>query len=334
MKIKKKYYGTTSEGGEVTLYILTNSRGISLEIITYGGIITKLFFTDNKGVLGNIVLGYDNLKYYEDNQPFFGAIIGRYANRIKDGSFKIDKVKFNIDKNNGNNHLHGGFSGFHKKVWTARSIKRKDSLSLILNLLSKDLEGGFPGNLETTVHYTLNNDNELEIKYFAKTDKKTIVNFTNHSYFNLGSSLNKDIFNHKLLLKANKYLEVNSDLIPTGKLLSVERTKFDFLNSNKLSSELDHCWVLDNYLKEKIELAAVLVNEKTGRKIEVYTDEPGIQVYTGNNLDFKHKKNSGICLETQHFPNSPNQPSFPSTELLPGEIYKSNTIIKLINTEN
>jgi aldose 1-epimerase len=334
MKIKKKYYGTTSEGEEVTLYILTNSRGISLEIITYGGIITKLFFTDNKGVLGNIVLGYDNLKYYEDNQPFFGAIIGRYANRIKDGSFKIDKVKFNIDKNNGNNHLHGGFSGFHKKVWTARSIKRKDSLSLILNLLSKDLEGGFPGNLETTVHYTLNNDNELEIKYFAKTDKKTIVNFTNHSYFNLGSSLNKDIFNHKLLLKANKYLEVNSDLIPTGKLLSVERTKFDFLNSNKLSSELDHCWVLDNYLKEKIELAAVLVNEKTGRKIEVYTDEPGIQVYTGNNLDFKHKKNSGICLETQHFPNSPNQPSFPSTELLPGEVYKSNTIIKLINTEN
>ncbi len=334
MKIKKKYYGTTSEGEKVTLYTLTNSRGISLEIITYGGIITKLFFTDNKGVLGNIVLGYDNLKYYEDNQPFFGAIIGRYANRIKDGSFKIDKVKFNIDKNNGNNHLHGGFSGFHKKVWTARSIKRKDSLSLILNLLSKDLEGGFPGNLETTVHYTLNNDNELEIKYFAKTDKKTIVNFTNHSYFNLGSSLNKDIFNHKLLLKANKYLEVNSDLIPTGKLLSVERTKFDFLNSNKLSSELDHCWVLDNYLKEKIELAAVLVNEKTGRKIEVYTDEPGIQVYTGNNLDFKHKKNSGICLETQHFPNSPNQPSFPSTELLPGEVYKSNTIIKLINTEN
>ena len=332
MIIKKKYYGTTSQGEKVTLYTLTNSNGISLEIINYGGIITKLFFPDNKGVLGNIVLGYDNLKYYEDNQPFFGAIIGRYANRIKDGSFKIDKVKFNIDKNNGNNHLHGGFSGFHKKVWTAKSIERKDSLSLILNLLSKDLEGGFPGNLETTVHYTLNNDNELEIKYFAKTDKKTIVNFTNHSYFNLGSSLNKDIFNHKLLLKANKYLEVNSDLIPTGKLLSVERTKFDFLNSNKLSSELDHCWVLDNYLKEKIELAAVLVNEKTGRKIEVYTDEPGIQVYTGNNLDFKHKKNSGICLETQHFPNSPNQPNFPSTELLPGEVYKSNTIIKLINT--
>jgi aldose 1-epimerase len=332
MKIKKKYYGTTSQGEKVTLYTLTNSNGISLEIINYGGIITKLFIPDNKGVLGNIVLGYDNLKYYEDNQPFFGAIIGRYANRIKDGSFKIDKVKFNIDKNNGNNHLHGGFSGFHKKVWTAKSIKRKNSLSLMLNFLSKDSEGGFPGNLETTVHYTLNNDNELEIKYFAKTDKKTIVNFTNHSYFNLGSSLNKDIFNHKLLLKANKYLEVNSDLIPTGKLLSVERTKFDFLNSNKLSSELDHCWVLDNYLKEKIELAAVLVNEKTGRKIEVYTDEPGIQVYTGNNLDFKHKKNSGICLETQHFPNSPNQPNFPSTELLPGEVYKSNTIIKLINT--
>lgn len=332
MKIKKKYYGTTSQGEKVTLYTLTNSNGISLEIITYGGIITKLFFPDNKGVLGNIVLGYDNLKYYEDNQPFFGAIIGRYANRIKDGSFKIENKQIHVDKNIGENHLHGGFSGFHKKVWRASSIKRKNSVSLILNYFSKDYEGGFPGNLDTTVFYTLNNNNELEIKYIAKTDKKTIVNFTNHSYFNLGSSLNNDIFNHKLLLKSNKYLEVSSDLIPTGKLLNVRDTKYDFSNSTKLSSELDHCWVLDKYFKKKIELAAVLVNEETERKIEVYTDEPGIQVYTGNNLKSKHKKNSGICLETQHFPNSPNQPNFPSTELLPGEVYESNTVIKLMNT--
>tara|TARA_B110001450_G_scaffold148814_1_gene139098 strand:+ start:471 stop:1469 length:999 start_codon:yes stop_codon:yes gene_type:complete len=332
MKIKKKYYGTTSAGEEVTLYILTNSNGVSLEIITYGGIITKLFFPDNKGILGNIVLGYDNLKDYEENQPFFGGIIGRYANRIKDGIFKIDNIKVNIDKNNGNNHLHGGFSGFHKKVWKAKSIKRKDSLSIILNYISKDLEGGFPGNLETTVHYTLNNNNELEIKYFAKTDKKTIVNFTNHSYFNLNSNLNKDIFNHKLLLKSNKYLEVSSDMIPTGKLLNTKNTKYDFSNSIIISCELDNCWVLNKYLDQKIKLAAVLVNEETNRKIEVYTDEPGIQIYTGNNLNFKHKKNSGICLETQHFPNSPNQQNFPSTELLPGEIYVSNTVIKLINT--
>ena len=332
MKIKKEHYGTTSEGEKVTLYILTNSKGISLEIITYGGVITKLFFPDNRGILGNIVLGYDNLKDYEDNQPFFGAIIGRYANRIKDASFKIDNLKVNIDKNNGNNHLHGGYSGFHKKVWKAKSIKRKDSLSLILSYYSKDLEAGFPGNLQTTVHYTLNNNNELEIKYFAKTDKKTIVNFTNHSYFNLGSSLDKDIFNHELLLKANKYLEVSNDLIPTGKLLNVKGTKYDFLNSIKISCEFDHCWALNKYFEEKIELAAILVNEETNRKIEVYTDEPGIQIYTGNNLDFKHKKNSGICLETQHFPNSPNQANFPSTELLPDKIYESNTVIKLINT--
>ena len=332
MKIEKKHYGITSEGEKVTLYTLTNSKEISLEVITYGGIITKLFFPDNKGILGNIVLGYDNLKYYEDNQQFLGAIIGRYANRIKDSCFKIDKVKFNIDKNNGNNHLHGGFSGFHKKVWEAKSIKRKDSLSLILNYYCKDLEAGFPGNLETTVHYTLNNKNELEIKYIAKTDKKTIVNFTNHSYFNLGSSIDKKVFNHKLLLKANKYLEVSNDLIPTGKLLNVKGTKYDFLNLSKLSCEFDNCWALNKNFDQKIELAAILVNEETGRKIEVYTDEPGIQVYTGNNLNFKHKKNSGICLETQHFPNSPNQPNFPSTELKPTEVYESNTVIKLSNT--
>ena len=153
MKIKKKYYGTTSQGEKVTLYTLTNSNGISLEIINYGGIITKLFFPDNKGILGNIVLGYDNLKYYEDNQPFFGAIIGRYANRIKDGSFKIENKQIHVDKNIGENHLHGGFSGFHKKVWRASSIKRKNSVSLILNYFSKDYEGGFPGNLDTTVFY-------------------------------------------------------------------------------------------------------------------------------------------------------------------------------------
>ena len=332
MEIKKKHYGNTSNGEKVKLYILKNSNGVSLEIISYGGIITNINFPDKNGCFSNIVLGYDNLEEYEDNQSFFGAIIGRYANRIKNGSFKIDNAKINIDKNIGNNHLHGGFSGFHKKVWKVKSIKRKDSLSLILNYLSKDLESGFPGNLDITVHYTLNNDNELKIKYFAKSDKKTVVNFTNHSYFNLGPSLDEDIFNHKLLLKANKYLEVTDDLIPTGKLLNVKNTKYDFLDSKKLLCELDNCWVLDKHINKKIELAAILVSEETGRKIEVYTDEPGIQVYTGNNLGFKHKKNSGICLETQHFPNSPNQANFPSTELLPGEFFESNTTIKFINT--
>ena len=332
MEIKKKHYGTTSNGEDVKLYRLKNSNGVSLEIISYGGIITNLSFPDKNGCFSNIVLGYDNLEEYEDNQPFFGAIIGRYANRIKNGSFKFGNTKINIDKNIGDNHLHGGFSGFHKKVWKVKSIKRKDSLSLILNYLSKDLESGFPGNLEVTVHYTLNNDNELKIKYFAKSDKKTVVNFTNHSYFNLSPNLDEDIFNHKLLIKANKYLEVTNDLIPTGKLLNVKNTKYNFLNSKKLSCELDNCWELDKDINQKIELAAILVNEEAGRKIEVYTDEPGIQVYTGNNLNFKHKKNSGICLETQHFPNSPNEANFPSTELLPGEVFESNTTIKLINT--
>ena len=331
MEIKKNHFGTTSKGEEVTLYILKNSNGISLEIISYGGIITNINFPDKNGCFSNIVLGYENLQEYEDDQSFFGAIIGRYANRIKNGSFKIDNTKINIDKNIGDNHLHGGFSGFHKKVWNVKSIKRKDSLSLILNYLSKDLENGFPGNLEVTVHYTLNNDNELKIKYLAKSDKKTVVNFTNHSYFNLGPSLDKDIFNHKLLIKANKYLEVTNDLIPTGKLLKVENSKYNFLNLKKLLDELDNCWALDKDINQKIELAAILVNEETGRRIEVYTDEPGIQVYTGNNLGYKHKKNSGICLETQHFPNSPNEANFPSTELLPGEVFESNTTIKLIN---
>ena len=331
MEIKKKHYGTTSKGEEVTLYILKNSNGISLEIISYGGIITNISFPDKNGCFSNIVLGYDNLQEYEDDQYFFGAIIGRYANRIKNGSFKIDNTKINVDKNIGNNHLHGGFSGFHKKVWKVKSIKRKDSLTLILNYLSKDLESGFPGNLDVSVHYTLNNNNELEIKYFAKSDKKTVVNFTNHSYFNLGPSLDENIFNHKLLINATNYLEATNDLIPTGNLLNVQGTNYNFLNLKTISCELDNCWALDKHLNQKIELAAILVNEEAGRKIEVYTDEPGVQIYTGNNLNFKHKKNSGVCLETQHFPNSPNQQNFPSTELLADELYESNTIIKLIN---
>jgi len=332
MEIKKKHYGTTSTGEKVTLYILKNSNEVSLEIISYGGIITNISFPDKNGCFSNIVLGYDNLEDYEDDQSFIGAIIGRYANRIKNGSFKIGNTKINVDKNIGNNHLHGGFSGFHKKVWKVKSIKRKDSLTLILNYLSKDLESGFPGNLDVSVHYTLNNNNELEIKYFAKSDKKTVVNFTNHSYFNLGPSLDENIFNHKLLINATNYLEVTNDLIPTGNLLNVQGTNYNFLNLKTIPCELDNCWALDKYLNQKIELAAILVNEEAGRKIEVYTDEPGVQVYTGNNLNFKHKKNSGICLETQHFPNSPNQQNFPSTELLADELYESNTIIKLINT--
>jgi len=331
MEIKKKHYGTTSTGKKVTLYILKNSNEVSLEIISYGGIITNISFPDKNGCFSNIVLGYDNLEDYEDDQSFIGAIIGRYANRIKNGSFKIDNTKINVDKNIGNNHLHGGFSGFHKKVWKVKSIKRKDSLTLILNYLSKDLESGFPGNLDVSVHYTLNNNNELEIKYFAKSDKKTVVNFTNHSYFNLGPSLDENIFNHKLLINATNYLEVTNDLIPTGNLLNVQGTNYNFLNLKTISCELDNCWALDKNLNQKIELAAILVNEEAGRKIEVYTDEPGVQIYTGNNLNFKHKKNSGVCLETQHFPNSPNQQNFPSTELLADELYESNTIIKLIN---
>ena len=331
MEIKTKHYGTTSTGEKVTLYILKNSNEVSLEIISYGGIITNISFPDKNGCFSNIVLGYDNLEDYEDDQSFIGAIIGRYANRIKNGSFKIGNTKINVDKNIGDNHLHGGFSGFHKKVWKVKSIKRKDSLTLILNYLSKDLESGFPGNLDVSVHYTLNNNNELEIKYFAKSDKKTVVNFTNHSYFNLGPSLDENIFNHKLLINATNYLEATNDLIPTGNLLNVQGTNYNFLNLKTISCELDNCWALDKHLNQKIELAAILVNEEAGRKIEVYTDEPGVQIYTGNNLNFKHKKNSGVCLETQHFPNSPNQQNFPSTELLADELYESNTIIKLIN---
>ncbi|MDC1492451.1 galactose mutarotase [Flavobacteriaceae bacterium] len=331
MKIEKKYYGTTSNGEEVTLFSIKNIKGNSVDIINYGGIITKLYCQDNKGELGNIVLSYDKLEDYEDNKPFLGAIIGRYANRIKDGAFKIENKEIHIDKNIGKNHLHGGFSGFHKKVWQSKTIKRKNSISLVLNYYSKDLEGGFPGNLETTVQYTLNNNDELKIKYSAKTDRKTIVNFTNHSYFNLGSSLDKNIFDHNLLLNATKYLEVTKDLIPTGKLLDVKNSKYNFLKSSKISHELDNCWVINNYINKKIELAASLSNKETGKKIEVYTDEPGIQVYTGNNLEQKHNRNSGICLETQHFPNSPNQSSFPSTELSPGQVFESNTIIRLMN---
>jgi aldose 1-epimerase len=316
--------GTDHNGNDVFSIILESDL-LEAQILNFGATLKNLRFLESGS---SLVLGYQNLEEYLNDKNYAGVTIGRYANRISNGRYFSNSKQFDLDKNECLTTLHGGSQSCHNAPWLIQDCKRN---YVELAYQFKDGDMGFGGDLSVNLRYDLNGPN-LRLTIEANTSESSLCNFTNHSYFNLGSSLNKDIFNHKLLLKANKYLEVNSDLIPTGKLLSVERTKFDFLNSNKLSSELDHCWVLDNYLKEKIELAAVLVNEKTGRKIEVYTDEPGIQVYTGNNLDFKHKKNSGICLETQHFPNSPNQPNFPSTELLPGEVFKSKTIIKLINT--
>lgn len=331
MEIKKKYFGQTLKGEKIQSYLIKNDNNISIEIINYGAIITKIITPDIKGENKNIVLGYNNLSDYEKDKHFIGAIIGRYANRINNAIIKLNNKTYCLEKNDKENHLHGGDSGFHKKKWEyKKQFIENDSAGITLNYLSKDLEAGFPGNLNIEVSYTLNNNNEIKIKYIAKTDRDTHINITNHTYFNLSSNLNQNIFDHNLTISGNKYLEFNKDNIPTGKILDVSNSKFDFQKSRKISNELDNCWIIKLENNKTQKLAAHLTHEKTGRSIKVFTDEPGVQVYTGNNLNKTHKKNSGICIETQHFPDSPNNTSFPTTLLTPNNPFESNTTIKIL----
>ncbi|MEP4532950.1 MAG: aldose epimerase family protein [Cyclobacteriaceae bacterium] len=343
-KITKQSFGTTPDGTEVESYTMTNTAGMNIEIITYGGVITSLTAPDKVGNYEDVVLGYDNLEDYLDVSPFFGAIIGRYGNRIADGKFTLDSVEYTLATNNGKNHLHGGNKGFDKVVWSAEPVKVDDGVALALTYTSSDMEEGYPGTLDVKVLYTLGNDNSLTFDYTATTDKKTVVNLTQHSYFNL-SSMNSDILGQKLSLNAPTFLPVDSTLIPTGELRSVAHTPFDFTKSKLIGAEInaeneqitfgggfDHCWVLAES-QEVMPLAATLSDPASGRVMEVYTTEPAIQFYSGNFLDgtitgknevtYGHR--SGLCLETQHYPDSPNQPEFPSVILEPGQKYKTST---------
>ena len=345
--VEKSNFGTTSDGEPVSLYVLANQSGMQVSIINFGGIIVSIKVPDRKGKLADVVLGYDMLDGYLNDQNFFGALIGRYGNRIAHGQFSIDGKVYTLAKNNGENSLHGGLKGFNKALWDAREVHRKDGPAIELTYTSKDGEEGYPGNLAVTVVYTLTNTNELKIDYSAATDKKTVVNLTNHSYFNLAGS--GDILKHVLMVNADKFTPVDAGLIPTGELRNVEGTPLDFRHPTPIGARIeekdqqlqfgkgyDHNFVLDKEGKDVLTLAAKVTEPSTGRVLEVWTTEPGLQFYSGNFLDgtvhgkggrvYGHR--SGFCLETQHFPDSPNHANFPSTLLEPGKRYQTETIYK------
>lgn len=346
--VTKAPFGTMPDGKEVFKYTLTNSNGMELAVINYGGIVVSLKAPDKNGTLADVVLGYDSLSSYLKNNPFFGALIGRYGNRIGKGKFSIDGAEYTLATNNGPNHLHGGPKGFDKVYWDIEEVQSADGASVKLTYRSVDGEEGYPGNLDTEVIYTLNDNNEWVIKYTATTDKKTVVNLTQHTYFNLTGDVTNDILGHELTILADKFVPVDRGLIPTGELKPVANTPFDFTTAQVIGSRIDakdeqiergkgydHCWVL-NGAADELRLAASLYDPQTGRVLEVSTTEPGIQFYSGNFLDgtlatkggvpakFRH----GLCLETEHYPDSPNQPSFPSVLLEPGKTYSTTTVYK------
>lgn len=346
--IVKSEYGKTEKGEKVDSYKLKNQKGMEVDIITYGGIITSLKVPNKDGKSEEVVLGFNSLEQYMKPNPYFGALIGRFGNRIAKGKFTLDGKEYQLAKNNGENALHGGPEGFHRVVWTAEEVKGGDNASLKLKYVSKDMEEGYPGNLTVYVTYTLTNDNALDVVYEATTDKKTVLNLTQHSYFNLSSDFSKPILDHEITIDADKLVPVDATLIPTGELTDVTNTPFDFRKPKTVGKEIgakddqlkkglgyDHCWVLNNQDKGE-RFAASAYDATSGRLLEVFTDQPGIQLYTGNFLDgtlpmrnggtYAHR--TGFCLETQHYPDSPNQKNFPSTVLSPGENYKTKTTFK------
>lgn len=344
--ITKSDYGTTPDGVKIEKYTLKNDKGMQMDVITFGAIITSLTAPDKDGKYEDVVLGYTTPEdYFNGNPYFFGAAIGRYGNRIAKGKFSLEGKDYQLTINDGPNHLHGG-KGFDKRVWTAEPVEG-ETPAIKFMYVSKDMEEGYPGTLTTTITYTLTNDNALEIDYEAQTDKTTIVNLTQHSYFNLSADF-KTILDHELQLNADFMTPVDETLIPTGELTPVAGTPFDFTTAKEIGKDInaaddqlkkgkgyDHNWVLNNQEKGFREVGS-LYHKASGRYMQIYTDQPGIQFYSGNFLDGKKKNKtggmyefrSGLCLETQHYPDSPNQPDFPSTVLKPGDTYKTKTTYK------
>lgn len=347
-KIEKTVFGKTDGGTVVYLYTLSNSDNMTVKITNYGGIVTSIMVPDKEGKVGDVVLGFDSLSKYETKSPYFGALIGRYGNRIAKGKFKLNSKEYKLATNDGQNHLHGGVKGFDKRVWEPKEIMGPDSVGLELTYLSKDGEEGYPGNLKVRVIYSLNEKNELRIDYHAVTDKETIINLTHHSYFNLKDDGKSNIYSHLLKINADYYTPIDSTLIPTGQIAPVENTPFDFRKFTQIGKRIhednqqlkfaggyDHNFVLRGKNGE-MKMAAEVMEDSSGRTMEVWTTQPGLQFYSGNFLDgsligkygIRYVHRSAFCLETQHYPDSPNEPSFPSTVLKPGEIYQTTTIYK------
>ena len=340
LQIMKKPFGKADQK-QVFIFTLTNSAGMEVKITNYGGIITSITMPDKNGHSGDVVLGYDSLGGYIANSPYFGALVGRYANRISRGSFVLKGKTYKLAINNGKNSLHGGLKGFDKVVWDAKEIKDSAAVGLELTYLSRDGEEGYPGNLKVKVLYSLDDHNELSMLIEAETDKPTPVNLCNHTYFNL-SEADTSILGHILTLYSNQFTQVNSELIPTGELPFVSGTAMDFNNSvaigeriSKVKGGYDHNYVLKKKAGE-LSMAAQLYDPRSGRQVEILTTQPGIQFYSGNFLDGTIKgkggkmygKHWGLCLETQHFPDSPNHPAFPNTILIPGVKFSEKTVYR------
>ncbi len=350
MKIDKASFGKLPDGREADLYTLTNANGLQTAITNYGAIVVSLHAPDRDGRLADIVLGYPKLADYLKDTPYFGAIVGRYGNRIAKGRFTLDGVEHTLATNDGANHLHGGKIGFDKVLWNAESFQNANEVGLRLSYLSADGEEGYPGNLQVTVCYALTNKNELKITYDATTDKPTVVNLTHHGYWNLIGQARGDILEHELMLNADRFTPIDAGLIPTGELRPVKGTPMDFTRPTRIGAHIsqddeqlryglgyDHNFVL-NRTGEGLSLAARVYEATTGRVLEVHTTEPGVQFYSGNFLNgsnvgkggraYKHR--CGFCLETQHFPDSPNKPEFPSVVLRPGQRYQTTTVYRFL----
>ena len=348
MKITQKSFGKTSKGEEATLYTIANSNGMKVTFTDYGANIVSIFVPDSKGDIADIALGYENIEGYEANSPGFGSLIGRHANRICGAKFELNGKVYELEKNNGENNLHGGFVGYNKFMYETEVYEEEDIASIEFSRLSPHMEQGFPGNLDISVTYSLTETNELVIEYYAISDKDTIVNLTNHSYFNLAGHNAGSVLDHQIWIKANQFTPTTADLIPTGELRDVAGTPMDFRTWKKIGQDInadyeplkmaggyDHNFVLDISGTE-VEKVAELYEEKSGRRMEVFTDLPGMQLYTANMLKpVKHGKGgatydqkAGVCFETQYFPNSCNIKSFPSCVLKAGKEFDSVTIYK------
>jgi aldose 1-epimerase len=348
MQMKKEVFGKIGDQ-EVFLYTLTNKNGLKVSITNYGATVVSLLVPDRQGKMADVVQGFDTLDdYIKYNDSYFGNVVGRYGNRIAKGKFTLDGEEYTLATNNDDNHLHGGLKGFDKVVWDSQTVEKNDEVGMKLSYVSKDGEEGYPGNLSVTVTFFLTNDNELSIEYVATTDKATPVNLTNHSYFNLAGQGSRDILGHELMIDADRFTVVDEGLIPTGELRPVKGTPMDFTTATAIGARIDqpdeqlifgggydHNWVLnktDHSLTKEINL----YEPTSGRLMEVFTTEPGVQFYSGNFLNGSHKGKAGkvynhryaLCLETQHYPDSPNQPEFPSTILRSGEEYHSKTVYK------
>lgn len=347
-KMNRQSFGKTNDGEAIDLYTLKNSTSMDAAIMNYGGIVQALRIPDKSGTAVDVVLGFDDLAGYLKDSPYFGALVGRYGNRIGNARFKLDGVEYKLPANDGKNTLHGGIKGFDKRVWSAKDVTGADGPALQLTYLSKDGEEGFPGNLTSIVTYTLTNKNELRIEYHVTTDKPAVLNLTNHSYFNLAGQGEGDVLGHEVTIEGDRFTPVDATLIPTGELRSVAGTPLDFRQAHTIGERIDadneqirfgkgydHNWVL-NHAAGALSLAARVREPKSGRVMEVLTDQPGLQFYTGNFLDGHlhgkggkvYPRRSALCMETQHFPDSPNKPEFPSTVLHPGQEYKTTTVYR------